>query len=210
MMKIIIADDHAIVRKGLKLILDEVYDDLVFDEAGTGDELVNKIKDIDYNLVILDISMPGKDVLDTLKIIKNIKPSVPVLIFSMNPEKSFAVRMLKSGANGYINKDCHQDELLDAIKKVVSGRGYISPSLSELLAAGLREGTNKPLHDKLSDREFQVMCLIASGSTLDEIADKLYLSKNTVSNHRNSIMKKLDLRNNSEITIYAIKHELVS
>ncbi|MFC2131032.1 response regulator [Bacteroidota bacterium] len=208
-MKFIIADDHAIVRKGLKLILEEEFGEIELDEAGSGDELIDIVRDKEYDMVILDISMPGKDVIDTLKIIKTIRPNLPVLIFSMNPEKAFAVRMLKSGANGYINKDCSQDELLEAIRKVVAGRGYISSTLSELLAAELREGFNKPSFDKLSDREFQVMCMIALGLTLDEIAKKLYLSKNTVSNHRNSVMKKLNLRNNSEITIYAIKHELV-
>jgi DNA-binding NarL/FixJ family response regulator len=209
-MRIIIADDHAIVRKGLKLILEEEFSIVEFDEAGSGDEIINFIREKNYDIAILDIQMPGKDVIDTLRTIKSIRPNLPVLIFSMNPEKAFAIRMLKAGALGYINKDCEQSELIQAIKKVSSGRGYISGALSEILASSLREGADKPMHDKLSDREFQVLCMIAGGQTLDEISENLFLSKNTVSNHRNSVMKKLDLRNNSEITIYAIKNDLVS
>ena len=209
-MKIVIADDHAIVRKGLKLILETEFGQVSLDEAGSGDELIEIIREKNYDIIILDISMPGKDVLDTLRMIKNIKPNIPILIFSMNPEKAFAVRMLRSGASGYINKDCSHDELIDAIKKVVAGRGYISPTLSELLAAEIRDNSEKPVHNKLSDREFQVMCMIATGLNLEEIAEKLFLSKNTVSNHRNSIMKKLNLRNNSDITSYAMKNELIT
>ncbi|MFH1050314.1 MAG: response regulator transcription factor [bacterium] len=208
-MKIIIADDHAIVRKGLKLILETEFGKVEFNEASSGDELVNIVSKKDFDIIILDISMPGKDVLDTLRTLKAIKPNIPILIFSMNPEKAFAIRMLKAGATGYINKDCAHQELIEAIKKVASGRGYISPALSELLAAELRNDFDKPIHQKLSDREFQIMCLIAAGMNLDEIAEKLYLSKNTVSNHRNNIMKKLSLRNNSEITAYAMKNEIV-
>jgi len=208
-MRIIIADDHAIVRKGLKLILETEFGHVDLDEANSGDELIEIVKTKSYDLIILDISMPGKDILDTLRDIKLFKPEIPILIFSMNPEKAFAVRMLKSGASGYINKDCSHAELIEAIKKVISGRGYISSTLSELLAAELRENSSKPIHQKLSDREFQIMCMIAQGHSLDEIAIKLYLSKNTVSNHRNNIMKKLNLRNNSEITAYALKNEIV-
>lgn len=208
-MNIAIADDHAIVRKGLKLILETEFGDIKLDECGSGDELLDLVRHNNYDLIILDISMHGKDVIDTLKDLKDLKPNIPILIFSMNPEKAYAVRMLKSGAAGYINKDCSHEELIEAIKKVISGRGYISSTLSELLATEIREGSEKPIHQTLTDREFQIFCLIASGYSLDEIADKLFLSKNTISNHRNSIMKKLKLKNNAEITAYALKNEIV-
>jgi two-component system, NarL family, invasion response regulator UvrY len=208
-MKIALADDHAIVRVGLKIMLEEEFDELEIVEASSGDELLESLKDDHFDLIILDISMPGKDIIDTLKYTRSVKPDIPVLIFSMNPERSYAIRMLKSGASGYVNKDCDQSELITAIKKVLAGKTYVSQELSELLATELKESYGKPGYDKLSDREFQILCLIASGKTLDEIAQKLYLSKNTVSNHRNSIMKKLNLRNNSEITIYAMKHNLI-
>ncbi|ROL59439.1 DNA-binding response regulator [Bacteroidetes/Chlorobi group bacterium ChocPot_Mid] len=209
MMKIAIADDHAIVRKGLKLILETEFGDVTLDESSSGDELIDLVRHNNYDLIILDISMPGKDVLDTLKDLKDLKPNIPILIFSMNPEKAYAVRMLKSGASGYINKDCSHEELIEAIKKVISGRGYISSTLSELLASEIREGSEKPIHQTLTDREFQIFCMIASGNSLDEIAEKLFLSKNTISNHRNNIMKKLKLKNNAEITAYAMKNEIV-
>jgi DNA-binding NarL/FixJ family response regulator len=208
-MKIAIADDHAIVRKGLKLILETEFGDVTLDESSSGDELIDLVRHNNYDLIILDISMPGKDVLDTLKDLKDLKPNIPILIFSMNPEKAYAVRMLKSGASGYINKDCSHEELIEAIKKVISGRGYISSTLSELLASEIREGSEKPIHQTLTDREFQIFCMIASGNSLDEIAEKLFLSKNTISNHRNNIMKKLKLKNNAEITAYAMKNEIV-
>ena len=209
-MRIAIADDHSIVRKGIQLIIDENFEDAKLDEANNGDELVELIKNNQYDIIILDISMPGKDVIDTIRMIRSMKSKIPILIFSMNPEKAYAIRMLKAGANGYINKDCTQEDLVEAIEKVSQGKGYITQSLSEILATEIRDGVGKPLHEILSDREFQVMLLIAEGHTLDEIAGKLYLSKNTVSNHRNSIMKKLNLRNNSEITIYALKNNLIS
>lgn len=208
-MKIAIADDHAIVRKGLKFILENQFGDIRLDESGSGEELLNLVRNNNYDLIILDISMPGKDVIDTIKELKDLKPKIPILIFSMNPEKAYAIRMLRSGASGYINKDCTHEELIEAINKVISGKGYISTTLSELLASEIREGSEKPIHQTLTDREFQIFCMIALGNSLDEIADKLFLSKNTISNHRHSIMKKLKLKNNAEITAYALKNEIV-
>ncbi len=209
-MKIIIADDHTIVRKGLKLILEEEYSFLEFDEAANGDELIEKVTENDYDLVMLDIVMPGKDAFDTLKAIKDLKPNLPALIFSMIPEKNFAIRTIRAGASGYLNKDCSQEQLIDAINKTASGRDYISPSLFEQLPSQLRKGADKSPHEKLSDREFQVMRLLAEGHKLEEISKKLYISKNTVSNYRNSLLKKMELRNNSELTIYAIKNHLIA
>ena len=186
-MKIIIADDHSVVRKGLKFILEQEFENLRLFEVDSGDELLGFINENSvkkFDLVILDIAMPGKNVIDTLRSLKSMHPELPILIFSMNPERAFAVRMLKAGATGYLNKDCSHAELIDAIKKLVSGRGYISASLSELLAAELRDGSITPSHEKLSDREFQVLELIASGLTLEEISEKLFLSKNSNSHYQ--------------------------
>ena len=209
MIKIIIVDDHAVVRKGLKQIFDETVDIAVVDEAGSGNELIDKIRHTKYDVVLLDISMPGKDGLDTLKDIKNIRPELPVLIFTVYPEDQYAVRVLRAGASGYINKESEPEELIDAIRKIARGRKYISPFLAELLATNLEAGSETPLHDNLSDREFQVMCKIASGKKVTQIAQELSLSINTISTYRNRILEKMNLKSNTEITHYAIKNNLV-
>ena len=180
-------------------------------EVSSGDDLLEKIHSgtQTYDIVILDIAMPGKETIDTLKEIRSGKTNIPVLILSMNPEKLYAVRLLKAGASGYISKDSNPKDIIEAIWKVANGGMYISQTLSELLASDLRSGLNKPAHETLTDREFQIMCLIASGQTLPEISEKLFLSKNTISNHRNNILKKMTLRNNSEITLYAMKNKLL-
>ncbi len=208
MIKIIIADDHAVVRKGLKQIFDESMDIKVVDDANSGAELISKLMKNDYDVIILDISMPGKDGLDTLKEIKSIKPDTPVLIFTIYPEEQYAVRVLKAGASGYINKESEAEVLIEAIRKVASGRKYISPFLAELLASKL-EGGEQPLHEYLSDREYQVMCMIASGKTASDIAKELSLSINTVSTYRLRILEKMGMKNNAEITHYALKNRLV-
>lgn len=202
-------DDHAVVRKGLKQIFDETVDIAVVDEAGSGNELIDKIRHTKYDVVLLDISMPGKDGLDTLKDIKNIRPELPVLIFTVYPEDQYAVRVLRAGASGYINKESEPEELIDAIRKIARGRKYISPFLAELLATNLEAGSETPLHDNLSDREFQVMCKIASGKKVTQIAQELSLSINTISTYRNRILEKMNLKSNTEITHYAIKNNLV-
>ncbi len=209
-MRIIIADDHAIVRKGVKFILREEFDDVFCDEASTGDEFIQKIKAEDYDIALLDIVMPGKDVIDSIKLAKTYKPKLPILVFSMNPEKPYASRLIKAGADGYLRKESPPEEILVAVKRVLSGKTYISPELSEVFASELRGESSKAPHENLSDREFQILILIASGLSLSDIAEKLFLSKNTVSNHRNSLLKKLGLKNNSELTIYALKNNLIS
>ncbi|MDA3843351.1 MAG: response regulator transcription factor [Candidatus Kapabacteria bacterium] len=209
MIKIIIADDHAVVRKGLKQIFDETLDLVVTGEASNGFELIDQIKVKKYDVVILDISMPGKDGLDTLKEIKTICPDLPVLIFTIYPEEQYALRVLKAGAAGYVNKETEADVLIEAIRKVSQGRKYISAFLAELLASNLEAGGDKALHDTLSDREFQVMCLIASGKTATDIANELSLSINTISTYRIRILEKMSMKNNSEITHYALKNRLV-
>ncbi|MGE5479481.1 MAG: response regulator [Chloroflexota bacterium] len=209
MIRIIIVDDHAVVRKGLTQIFEETPDIIVTDEAGTGDELLQKIKQFRYDVVLLDISMPGKDGLETLKEIKQIKSDLPVLIFTVYPEEQYAIRILKAGAAGYINKECEPDELIEAIRKVAKGKKYISASLAELLASNLEQTKETKLHDSLSDREFQVMCMIASGKTVSAIAQELGLSINTISTYRIRILEKMSMKTNAEITHYAIKNQLV-
>ena len=208
MIRIIIADDHAVVRKGLKQIFDETLDLVVTGEANSGQELLEKIRENEYDVVILDISMPGKDGLDTLKELKAIHQDLPVLIFTVYPEEQYAVRVLKAGASGYINKESEPESLIEAIRKVSKGRKYISPYLAELLASNL-EGGDSPIHELLSDREYQVMCMIASGKTATDIAKELSLSINTISTYRIRILDKMGMKNNAEITHYALKNRLV-
>jgi two-component system, NarL family, invasion response regulator UvrY len=209
MIKIVIADDHAVVRKGLKQIFEETQDITVVDEASSGNELLEKIRSKKYDVVILDISMPGKDGLDTLKELRILQPELPVLVFTIFPEEQYAVRVLKAGASGYMNKESEPEEMIDAIRKVARGRKYISPYLAELLASNLDIAGETPLHETLSDREFQVMCMIASGKTVSDIAKELSLSANTISTYRIRILEKMNLKNNSEITHYALKNHLV-
>lgn len=209
MIKIIIADDHAVVRTGLKQIIESDPNLRVTGEASSGFELIEKIQEGNYDVVLLDISMPGKDGLETLKDIKRIKPKLPVLIFTVYPEDQYAVRLLKAGAAGYLNKECEPEELIEAIHRVAMGRKYVSENLAELLAQKLEEAASVPIHELLSDREFQVLCLIASGKTIKEIAEELQLSSNTVSTYRIRILEKMKMKNNAELTHYAIKNGLV-
>ena len=209
MIKILIADDHAIVREGLKQILSESDDLAVADEASTGQEVLEKINKNDLDLVILDIAMPGRGGLDILKEIKTQKPKLPVLMLSMYPEEQYAVRVLKSGAAGYLTKESAPGELVMAIRQISQGKKYISPSLAEKLAVDLEISPDKPSHETLSDREYQVMCMIASGKTLKEIADGLSLSIKTISTYRSRILEKMNLKTNAELTHYAIKNNLV-
>lgn len=209
MIKIIIADDHSIIRRGLSLLCMDSTDLEVVEEAKTGDELIEKVRKNDYDIIILDISMPGKDVFDTLGEVKTMKPKIPVVIFTTNPEKEFAVRLIRAGASGYINKESKPEVLLDAIRRIVNGGMYISPMLAELLAFNISEKNNRPLHENLTNREFQILCMIATGKTLTEIANKLFLSKSTIGNHRANILKKLNIKTTSDICLYAIRNRLV-
>lgn len=208
MIKILIGDDHAIVRRGLKQIVEE-SSDMVVDEAKNGQEVLEKTQQTDYDILVLDISLPDRSGLDVLKHLRKIKPELPILILSIHPEEQYAIRVLKAGASGYLSKDSVPNELLNAIKKVSQGRKYVTASLAEKLVFDLEKATTRPLHETLSDREFQVMCLIASGMTVKQIAEKLYLSVKTISTYRSRILEKMNLKNNAEITHYAIKNELV-
>ncbi len=209
MINLIIVDDHEVVRKGLKQIFDDTTDIRAIDEAENGNELLEKIQKNKYDVVLLDISMPGKDGLDTLKELKQISPKTAVLVFTMFPEEQYAVRVIKAGASGYINKECKPKVLIDAIRKVSTGRKYISPELAEILASTIEMGDGTPLHESLSDREFQVMYMLSSGKTISEIAEELFLSINTISTYRNRILEKMGMKNNVELTRYAIKNRLI-
>jgi two-component system, NarL family, invasion response regulator UvrY len=209
MIKILIADDHAIVREGLKQILSESPDLVVVAEASTGQEVLEKIAKNDLDLVVLDIAMPGRGGLDILKEIKSQRPRLSVLMLSMYPEEQYAVRVLKSGASGYLTKESAPAELVKAIRQISQGKKYISPSLAEKLAIDLEISPDRPPHETLSDREYQVMCMIASGKTLREIADGLSLSIKTISTYRSRILEKMNMKTNAELTHYAIKNRLV-
>jgi DNA-binding NarL/FixJ family response regulator len=210
MIRILIADDHTIVRKGLKQIIAETTDMAVTDEACDGQEVLNKVRKDSFDMVLLDISMPGRTGLDILRELKTENPKLPVLVLSMYPEEQYAVRVLKAGASGYLTKESAPDELIAAIRKVSMGKRYVTPSLAEKLALNLQVDSDKPLHETLSDREYQVMCMIASGKTVGEIADKLSLSAKTISTYRARILEKMKMKNNAEITHYAIQNRLVA
>ncbi len=211
MIRVIVADDHAVVRAGIKLIFDSTADLKIVDEVDKGNDLVEKVKEKDYDVVILDLCMPGKDGFETLKVIKDIKPKLPVVIFSMNPEDQYAVRMIKAGASAYVNKECPAEELNKAVRTVAQNKKYYTESQTELMMDYLNNENVGKLtpHERLSDREFQIMCLLASGIKKKKIADDLSVSINTISNHRNNILKKMDLQSNSEITRYAIHNGLI-
>ena len=208
MIKIMIVDDHAVVRKGLIQILEEHSDVYSIDEASSGDELLEKLKTHQYDVIVLDISMQGRDGISTLKTLKKQNNTAKVLAFSMYPEDQYALRLIKSGAMGYLNKECATDEFLKAIERVSKGHKYVSPELAELLLKSV-DVDGAPLHDDLSDREFQVMCMMAKGKSPTQIATELNLSINTVSTYRIRILEKLNLKNTAEITHYAIKNRLV-
>lgn len=209
MIRIFIADDHAIVREGLKQIVTETSDMVVADEASTGHEVLAKVFKSDYDVLILDITMPGINGLDVLKQVKSQNPRIPVLVLSIHPEEQYAVRVLRAGASGYLTKDSAPDELITAIRKVSMGGKYVTPTLAEKLASNLESGTERSLHETLSDREYQVLCLIASGKTGTEIGEELFLSEKTVSTYRSRILEKMNMKSNAELIHYAIKHGLV-
>ena len=209
MIRILVVDDHAIVREGLKQILGEVDDMSVRDEAGNGHEALDKIRSGEFDVVLLDISMPGRSGLEVLKEIKAERPKLPVLILSMHAEEQYAVRALRAGASGYVTKASAPDELIGAIRKVSCGRKYVSSSLAEKLAFELDIDTRKPPHETLSDREYQVMLMLASGKAVKEIADELCLSVKTISTYRARVMEKMNMKKNAELTLYAIQNHLV-
>ncbi len=208
MLRILIADDHPVVRQGLKQIITETPDMVVADEATNGWEVLSKIRAGNYDVVLLDITMPGKDGMDVLTQLKHEKPKLPVLVVSMHPEKQFAVRALRAGASGYLTKESTPDELVAAIRKVSVGGRYISSSLAEKLAFVVQKAEQLP-HETLSDREYQVMRMIVAGKTVTEIAEQLLLSVQTISTYRSRILQKMKMKNNVELANYAIRNRLV-
>ena len=209
MLRILVADDHEVVRKGLVKVLAEILQPIKVDEAINGQEALSKVLKGEYDLVVLDIKMPGKSGLDVLKEIKQHKPKLPVLILSMHPEEQFAIRAMRAGASGYLTKECAGDELVLAVRKTLKGERYISSTLAEILAGDLNSDSGKPLHEILSDREYQVMLMIASGKPVGTIAKELCLSAKTISSYRTNILLKTRMKNNAEITHYAIQNNLV-
>jgi len=208
-LRILVADDHAIVREGLKQILAETSDIVVGGEASDGNQALNQARTAAYDLVLLDIAMPGMNGLEVLKQLKSERPDLPVLMLSMYPEEQFAVRTLKAGASGYLTKQSAPSELIAAIRKVCNGGKYVTSSLAESLAVYLESDSDRPPHELLSDREYEVMLMIASGKTVKMIAEELSLSVKTISTNRSRALGKMGMKTNAELTYYAIKHGLV-
>ena len=209
-MKILLADDHAVVRRGLKQILADEFTRAAFGEARNAQEALDLVWKEKWDVIILDITMPGRSRLEVLREIKRSRPKLPVLVLSMHPENQFAVRVLKRGAAGYMTKESAPDELVGAIKKVLAGGRYVSASLAEKLASYVSSDAQKPPQESLSDREFQVLRLIASGKAVSEIARELSLSVKTISTYRARLLEKMDMKNNAELTHYAVQSNLVN
>ena len=208
-MHILIADDHAVVRRGLREILADALPDASFSEAGNGDEALGQLGKSTAALLVLDINMPGRSGMDVLRDVKHTCPRLPVIILSCQPEEQYAVRCLRAGAAAYISKESASEELAIATKKILGGGRYISPSLAEKLIANLDEPTDKALHESLSDREHEVMRMIAAGVPLTEIGERLHVSVKTISSYRARIMEKMRMKSNAELTRYAMTHGLI-
>ncbi|MFA5139245.1 MAG: response regulator transcription factor [Elusimicrobiota bacterium] len=209
MIRLLVADDHPIVRDGLRQILLKAPDIRIVDEAGTGEEALRKLRRRSFDVVILDIALPGMSGLEVLKRIKMRTPGLPVLMLSMYPEEHYAGWTLKMGASGFVGKENFSSDIIAAIRKVASGRDFISASLAEKIAIRQRSGRKSP-HERLSPREYQIMCMLASGKAVGAVARELSLSVKTVDTHRARILEKLDLRNNVGIARYALEHHLIS
>jgi two-component system invasion response regulator UvrY len=209
MLKVLIADDHAVVRRGLKQILLEGFPTALVQEVTDAEEMVKKILQESWDLIISDLSMPGRSGLEALQQIKQLRPKVPVLILSIHPEEQYAIRALRAGASGYLNKGMASEELVLAVQKVLLGKKYITANIAEKLASVLDKNINKPLHESLSDREFSVLKLLASGKSVSEIAESMFLSVTTVSTYRTRILVKMGLKNNADLTLYALENKLL-
>ena len=209
MINILLVDDHTLVRAGLKQILSDIEDIGCIDEASTGEEVISQVNNNEYDIVLLDISMPGRSGIEILEQVKAMKPEQNVLILSMHPEEQYAVRCFKSGASGYITKDTAPSELISAIQQVSAGQKYVSANLAQRLAAYIQVDSDKPLHEQLSNREYEVLRMIASGIGNKGIAEQLSLSAKTISTYRARILDKLYLKTNAELTHYAIQNDLI-
>jgi two-component system, NarL family, invasion response regulator UvrY len=210
MLKILIADDHAIVRKGLKQLLLEEYPSAIIGEVADTEGLLKQVISNDWNIVICDMNMPGRSGLDALTHIKQVAPDLPVLIMSMYPEDQYALRVLKAGASGYLQKESIHDDIIKAIQTVQLGKKFITPSIAEKLANAFHHNSSdKQPHELLSDREFDVFKLLASGKSVSDIASKLSLSTTTVSTYRSRILEKMGIRSNADLTRYALEKKLI-
>ena len=209
MIRILIADDHAIVRKGLAQLIRDEFPSAEIAEVGDAEELISKVSDKDWDIVVCDLSMPGRSGLDALRQIKQMYPSLPVLIMSMYDEDQYALRVLKAGASAYLGKDNIHEDIIKAIRTVLLGKKFITPSVAEKLAQALEGDTNQLPHEKLSDREFDVFKLLAGGKAVSDIADQLSLSVTTVSTYRARILEKMNLKSNADLTRYALNNNLI-
>jgi two-component system invasion response regulator UvrY len=209
LIKVLVADDHPLLRNGLKQVLQQEPDFGPPGEAETSEEVLDRIEEHTWDLVVLDIGMPGRNGLETLSEIRRRQPGLPVLILSMHAEEIFAMRAIRAGANGYLTKNSPPAEFLRAVRRVLSGKKYVSPAVAELLANAIESGDNRPLHEILSDREYHVVCRIASGKSVSEIAAETGLSIKTISTYRGRALEKMNLRTNAELTRYAIRSGLI-
>lgn len=207
-IRVLIADDHAILRRGLRDILVREVKGAVCEEAQNAQEVLSLVQSHDWDLVILDVSMPGRSGFDVLRDLKRMRPNVPVLVLSMHPEDQYGTRVLKAGASGYMNKESAPEELIKAIRKVLAGGRYVSPTLAEKLALDLSAEAEQPLHHRLSDRELEVLRMIGLGKTISHIAEELHLSVTTVSTYRARILEKMNLTNTEELIRYALSNQL--
>jgi len=209
MLRILIADDHAIVRRGLRDILLEEFPSAEIVEVADAEDLLKNVIQQQWNVVISDLSMPGRSAIEALKQIKIYYPRLPVLILSIYPEDQYAIRVLKAGSSGYLNKDMAPDELVNAVHKVLSGRKYITASVAEKLASAFDYNSQKSSHEHLSDREFEVLKMLASGKSVSDIGAILNLSVTTISTYRSRIMGKMNMKTNADLTQYAIENKLI-
>lgn len=208
-MRILIADDHPILRRGLIEILSRAIKGAICVEARNGKEVLSQVQSQEWDVVILDLTMPGRSGLEVLRDVKGLRPELPVLVLSMHPEDQLGKRVLRAGAAGYMNKESAPEELITAVRKVLAGGTYVSPALAERLATDLHRDSARPLHEALSDREFEVLRLIASGKTTSEIAEVLHLSMPTVSTYRTRILEKMNMTTNADLIKYAVRNRLV-
>ena len=206
MIRIVIADDHAIVREGLKRIITSADDMMVVGEAADGSEVMQQVRGTDFDVLLLDLSMPGRSGMELIKLVRGEKPRLRILVLSMHQELQYAVRAIKSGASGYLTKESAPLQLLQVLRKIAAGGAFISADVAEQLAMGSMQGAGVAAHEKLSDREFEVFRLIAIGVSVTDIAARLNLSAKTISTHKSNLMQKMGLTNQSELIRYALKH----
>ncbi|MFQ6607911.1 MAG: response regulator [Fidelibacterota bacterium] len=210
MIRIFVLDDHAIIREGLQRIISKTNDIKIVGEAGDAKEIIKKVVNREWkvDIVLLDITLPGRSGIEVMNELKAIRPELRFLVLSIHPEDQYAIRALRSGASGYMTKDSAPEQLVGAIRKIFSGGKYISPSLAERLASYVRQDYDRPVHETLSNREFQVMCMIASGKTVSEIAKELTLSVKTISAYRSKVLEKMNMKTNAQLTLYVLQKKL--